>query len=129
MRKVISTKNAPAAIGPYSQAIEVSNMIFVSGQLPVNPETGNIEAEDVAGQTKQSFANLKAILAEADCSIDHVVKTTVFLADMSLFGEMNEVYGSQFSGDFPARSTFAVKALPKGALVEIEAIAVKKNTP
>jgi len=125
MRKVISTKNAPATIGPYSQAIEVSNMIFVSGQLPINPKTGNIESEDVAGQTRQSFNNLKAILAEAGCSIDNVVKTTVFLADMSLFGEMNEVYGNQFSCDFPARSAFAVKSLPKGALVEIEAIAVK----
>jgi 2-iminobutanoate/2-iminopropanoate deaminase len=125
MRKVISTKNAPAAIGPYSQAIEVSNMLFVSGQIPVNPETGKIEAEDIAGQTRQSFANLKAILAEAGCNIDQVVKTTVFLADMSLFEGMNEVYGSQFSGNFPARSAVAVKALPKGALVEIEAIVVR----
>lgn len=125
MRKVISTTQAPAAIGPYSQAIEVSNMIFVSGQLPVNPETGSIEAQDISGQTQQSLANLKAILSEAGCSLDAVVKTTVFLADMSLFEGMNEVYTSQFTGAFPARSTFAVKALPKGALVEIEAIAVK----
>lgn len=125
MRKIISTKNAPAAIGPYSQAIEVSNIIFVSGQIPVDPQTGKIEDEDIVGQTKQSFANLKAILAEAGCSIDCVVKTTVFLADMSLFEGMNQVYGSQFSGAFPARSTVAVKSLPKGALVEIEAVAVK----
>jgi len=124
MSKVISTKNAPAAIGPYSQAIEVSNMIFISGQLPVNPATGNIEAEDITGQTKQSFANLKAILSEAGCSVDAIVKTTVFLADMSLFEGMNEVYKAQFTGNFPARSAFAVKALPKGALVEIEAIAI-----
>jgi len=125
MRKVISTNLAPAAIGPYSQAIEVLNMIFVSGQIPVNPETGQIDAEDITGQTKQSFANLKAILKEAGCGIESVVKTTVFLADMSLFEGMNEVYKTQFTGTFPARSTIAVKALPKGALVEIEAIAVK----
>lgn len=126
MRKVISTTQAPAAIGPYNQAIEVSNMIFVSGQLPVNPLTGNIEALDITGQTHQSLANLKAILEEAGCSLDAVVKTTVLLADMSYFDGMNEVYKSQFTGSFPARSTFAVKALPKGALVEIEAIAVKE---
>ena len=125
MRKVISTNNAPAAIGPYSQAIEVSNMIFISGQIPVNPTTGKIDAEDIAGQTSQSFANLKAILAEAGSSMDNIVKTTVFLADMSLFEGMNNVYKTQFTGDFPARSAVAVKALPKGALVEIEAIAVK----
>ena len=125
LKKVISTKNAPAAIGPYSQAIEVSNMIFISGQLPVNPETGNIDSGDITGQTTQSFINLKAVLTEAGCSIESVVKTTVFLADMSLFEGMNEVYKKQFTGDFPARSAVAVKALPKGALVEIEAIAFK----
>jgi len=127
MRKVISTKKAPAAIGPYSQAIAVSNLLFVSGQIPVNPETGNIESGDIAGQTAQSFANLKAILAEAGCTIGQVVKTTVFLADMSLFEGMNEVYKTQFTGDYPARSAVAVKALPKGALVEIEAIAVREE--
>jgi 2-iminobutanoate/2-iminopropanoate deaminase len=125
IKKVISTKNAPAAIGPYSQAIEVSNMIFVSGQIPVNPETGKIDSEDITGQTMQSFSNLKAVLAEAGCSIENVVKMTVFLADMSLFEGMNEVYKKQFTGDFPARSAVAVKALPKGSLVEIEAIAFK----
>ncbi|MCE5174136.1 MAG: RidA family protein [Bacteroidales bacterium] len=125
MKKVISTKNAPAAIGPYSQAIEVSNMIFVSGQIPVNPETGKIDSEDITGQTMQSFTNLRAVLAEAGCSIENVVKTTVFLADMSLFEGMNEVYKKQFTGNFPARSAVAVKALPKGSLVEIEAIAFK----
>jgi len=125
MRKVISTNQAPAAIGPYSQAIEVSNMLFISGQIPVNPETGQIDAEDITGQTQQSFANLKAILAEAGCTLSNVVKTTVFLTDMSLFEGMNAIYASQFTNDFPARSTIVVKALPKGALVEIEAIAVK----
>lgn len=127
MRKIISTKKAPAAIGPYSQAIAVSNLLFVSGQIPVNPETGNIESGDIAEQTAQSFANLKAILAEAGCTIGQVVKTTVFLADMSLFQGMNEVYKTQFTGDYPARSAVAVKALPKGALVEIEAIVVREE--
>jgi len=125
MRKIISTNQAPAAIGPYSQAIEVSNMLFISGQIPVNPETGQIDAEDITGQTQQSFANLKAILAEAGCTLSNVVKTTVFLTDMSHFEGMNAIYATQFTDDFPARSTIAVKALPKGALVEIEAIAVK----
>ena len=125
MKKVIATTLAPAAIGPYSQAIEVSNMLFVSGQIPINPATGKMEGEDITAQTAQSFANLKAILAEAGLTIDHVVKTTVFLADMSLFEGMNEVYKSQFNRDFPARSAVAVKSLPKGALVEIEAIAAK----
>lgn len=125
MLKVISTKNAPAAIGPYSQAIEASNLIFISGQIPVNPQTGKIESDNITGQTVQSFANLKAILKKSGCSIDNIVKTTVFLADMSLFEGMNEVYKNQFSGNFPARSAFAAKALPKGALVEIEAIAIR----
>jgi len=125
MSKVISSKNAPEAIGPYSQAIEVSNFIFVSGQIPVDPKTGKIVSTDIAGQTVQSFVNVKAILSEAGCSIDNVVKTTVFLADMSLFEGMNEVYKNQFSGIYPARSAVAVKALPKGALIEIEVIAVR----
>jgi len=125
MSKVISSKNAPEAIGPYSQAIEVSNFIFVSGQIPVDPKTGKIVSTDIAGQTAQSFVNVKAILSEAGCSIDNVVKTTVFLADMSLFEGMNEVYKNQFSGIYPARSAVAVKALPKGALIEIEVIAVR----
>jgi 2-iminobutanoate/2-iminopropanoate deaminase len=125
MSKVISSKNAPEAIGPYSQAIEVSNFIFVSGQIPVDPKTGKIVSTDIAGQTAQSFVNVKAILSEAGCSIDNVVKTTVFLADMSLFEGMNEVYKNQFSGNYPARSAVAVKTLPKGALIEIEVIAVR----
>lgn len=125
MKKVIATKNAPAAIGPYSQAVEVNNVLFVSGQLPVDPATGEFASEDIKGQTAQVFKNLKAILTEAGYTIDQVVKTTVFLADMSLFAEMNAVYGEQFGETFPARSTIAVKGLPKNALVEIEAIASK----
>lgn len=124
MKKVISTTAAPKAIGPYSQAIEAGGMIFLSGQLPIDPATGTMP-EDIEAQTRQSFANIKAILAEAGCTVDHIVKTTVYLADMSLFAPMNEVYAQQFSGAFPARSAFAVKELPKQALVEIEVIAVK----
>jgi 2-iminobutanoate/2-iminopropanoate deaminase len=125
MKKIISTTNAPAAIGPYSQAIEVNNMLFVSGQLPIDPSTGEFASEEIKGQTSQVFKNIKSILTEAGYSIDNVVKTTVFLAEMSLFAEMNTIYGEHFGETFPARSTIAVKALPKNSLVEIEVIAVK----
>lgn len=124
MKKVISTKSAPAAIGPYSQAIDLGNMVFISGQIPVNPATGEIP-EGIKAQTAQSISNIKAILAEAGLTIDNVVKTTVFLADMSLFGDMNEVYGAEFTDPYPARSAVAVRELPKQVLVEIETIAVK----
>lgn len=124
MKKEISTKNAPGAIGPYSQAVEANGMIFVSGQLPINPATGEMP-KDINEQAMQSIANIKAVLAEAGCSLDNVVKTTVFLSDMSLFAGMNEVYSMAFSAPFPARSAFAVKELPKGAKVEIEVIAVR----
>lgn len=125
MKKVIYTEKAPAAIGPYSQAIEANGMIFISGQLPVVPSTGEIAQGGIEEQTKQSFENIKAILEEAGLTTANIVKTTVFLADMSLFTGMNSVYASYFSGEFPARSAFAVKELPKGALVEIESIAVR----
>jgi 2-iminobutanoate/2-iminopropanoate deaminase len=125
MKKVINTKNAPAAIGPYSQAIMSSGMLFISGQIPINPLSGIIESNDIKGQTLQVFNNIKAILDEADYCIDDIVKTTVLLSDMSLFTDMNEVYSSQFTGNYPARAAFAVKELPKGSLVEIEAIAMK----
>lgn len=125
MKKVIATTNAPAAIGPYSQAVQVGNMLFASGQLGIDPATGNFVEGAVKEQTAQAFKNVKAILTEAGYDISDVVKTTVFLADMSLFAEMNAVYAKYFEGDFPARSAVAVKALPKGALVEIESIAVR----
>ncbi|MDR2815620.1 MAG: RidA family protein [Proteiniphilum sp.] len=124
MKKVISTNNAPAAIGPYSQAVEANGMLFLSGMLPIDPSTGNIVPGGVKEQTTQIFDNIKAVLAAAGVSTDNIVKTTVFLEDMSLFGAMNEVYATRFTGTFPARSAFAVKALPKNALVEIEVIAV-----
>ena len=126
MKKVIFTEKATAAIGPYSQAIEVNGIVFVSGQLPVNPQTGEIVAGDVADQTAQSFENIKNILSEVGLSTANIVKTTVFLSDMSLFADMNKIYSNYFTEAFPARSAVAVKALPKGAFVEIECIAVKE---
>ncbi len=122
MKKAISTPKAPGAIGPYSQAIVTGNLIFVSGQLPINPETGEMP-EDIKGQTAQSIENIKAILEEAGSSLDKVVKSTVYLVDIILFGEMNEVYGQYFTGVCPARAAFSVRELPKKALVEIEVVA------
>ena len=123
MKEVISTNAAPGAIGPYSQAIKVGNMLYCSGQIPVDPATGTIP-EGIKAQTAQSLANVKAILAAAGASIENVVKTTVFLAAMCLFGEMNEVYAQNFTEPFPARSAVAVRELPKQVLVEIEVIAI-----
>ena len=122
MKEVIATTAAPGAIGPYSQAIKAGNLLFCSGQIPVDPATGTVP-EGIKAQTAQSLANVKAILAAAGASIDNVVKTTVFLADMSLFGEMNEVYAQNFNEPFPARSAVAVRDLPKQVLVEIEVFA------
>ncbi|ALO30322.1 RidA family protein [Porphyromonas gingivalis] len=125
MKKVINTKNAPAAIGPYSQAILMGNMLYASGQLGLDPATGNFVPGGVTEQTEQVFKNIRAILEEAGLTIANVVKTTCFLADMSDFAAMNAVYEKQFTGDFPARSAVAVKTLPKNGLVEIEIIAIK----
>lgn len=125
MKKIIATNNAPAAIGPYSQAVEVNGIIFVSGQLPIDPATGAFPEGGIKEQTAQSFANIKAILAEAGLTTDNIVKTTVLLADIADFAAMNEVYATQFGQTFPARSAFAVKDLPKNALVEIEVIAAR----
>lgn len=122
---IISSPNAPAAIGPYSQAIEANGMVFVSGQLPVDPATGEFAEGGITELTRQSLTNLKAILSEAGLTLDNVVKTTVFLADMADFAEMNTEYAAHFTGTKPARSAVAVKTLPKGARVEIEAIAVR----
>lgn len=122
MKEVISSKKAPGAIGPYSQGIKAGGLVFVSGQLPIDAATG-IMAEGIEQQTRQSLTNIQHILAEAGLTMNDVVKTTVFLADMSLFGDMNKVYATFFEKDCPARSAVAVKALPKDALVEIECIA------
>ena len=123
--KQISTQNAPAAIGPYSQAIEVNGFVYASGQLPIDPATGAFPEGGVKEQTRQSILNVKAILEEAGLALSNVVKTTVYLADMGDFAAMNEVYSQFFAQPFPARSATAVKALPKGALVEVEVIAAR----
>lgn len=124
-KKIINTSNAPAPIGPYNQAVQIGGFLFISGQIAINPATGNIEALDVIGETHQIMHNLKAILAAAGMDFSHVAKTTIFLSDMSLFAAVNEVYGKYFQNDFPARETVAVKGLPKNVNVEISMIAGK----
>ena len=123
--KTIHTNNAPAAIGPYSQAIEVNGFIFASGQIPIDPSTGNFVEGGIKEQTKQAITNAKNILKEAGTDLAHVVKTTVYLANMADFAAMNEVYATFFQQPFPARSAVAVKDLPKDALVEVEVLAYK----
>ena len=125
MNTPIHTPNAPAAIGPYSQAVQAGNMLFVSGQIPVDPATGAFAGADIATQTRQSLTNVKNILEAAGFSLTDVVKTTVLLADIADFTAMNAIYAEFFTAPCPARACFAVKDLPKGALVEIEAIACK----
>jgi 2-iminobutanoate/2-iminopropanoate deaminase len=125
MKQIIQTNSAPAAIGPYSQAVRAGNMLFASGQLGIDPATGNFVEGGVKEQTVQVFKNIRAILSEAGYTLTDVVKTTVFLADMTDFAVVNEIYASQFEGDFPARSAVAVKTLPKNGRVEIEIIAIK----
>jgi 2-iminobutanoate/2-iminopropanoate deaminase len=122
MKEIISTENAPSAIGPYSQAVKTGNMVFVSGQIPIDPATGNFVSDDVAAQTEQVLRNLSAVLEAAGSSLNNVVKTTVFLADMNDFAVMNEVYAKYFSENKPARATVQAARLPRDARVEIEAI-------
>lgn len=125
MNKAISTPNAPAAIGPYSQAIEAAGTIYVSGQLPLVPETGKFAEGGIKEETRQSFRNIQNILAQAGLTLQNVVKVTVLLNDINDFAQVNEAYAEFFSEPYPARSAFAVQALPKGANIEIEAIAVR----
>ena len=125
MKRIINSANAPAAIGPYSQAVEANGTLYISGQLPINPAAGKIEATDITTQTEQVFANINAILTEAGYTFADVVKSTVFLSDIANFGGMNEVYKKYYQTECPARSAFAVKALPLNGLVEIETIAAK----
>ena len=124
--KAISTEKAPAAIGPYSQAIQVGNLVYTSGQIPIDPATGMIVKGGIKEQTLQSLTNVKAILEEVGLTMSNVLKTTVFMADMRDFADMNSVYAEFFTEPYPARSAVAVKTLPKGALVEIEVIAEVK---
>lgn len=124
-KRIITTKDAPAPIGPYSQAVQAGNLLFISGQVGINPKTGTVDANDVASETHQVMHNLKAILAEAEIDFSRVLKTTIFLSDMSHFSAVNEVYGKYFNGDFPARETVAVKGLPRNVNVEISMIAMK----
>ena len=123
MKKVISTTKAPSAIGPYSQAIQVGNIIYTSGQIPIDPATGSFVEGGIKEQTRQSLLNVKAILEEVGLTMGNVVKTMVFMADMNDFADMNAVYAEFFTEPYPARSAVAVKTLPKGALVEIEVVA------
>lgn len=125
MKKIIATENAPQAIGPYSQAVARGNFLFTSGQLGLDPKTGNFVEGGVTEQTEQVIRNLKAVLEKAGFSLENVVKTTCFLADMNDFAAMNEVYRKHFTSDYPARSAVAIKTLPKNGLVEIEAICCK----
>lgn len=123
-KQIINTNNAPAPIGPYNQSVKAGGFLFISGQIPLVPATGELVTSGIKDEAHQVMRNLKAILDEAKLTFEHVVKTTIFLTDMSLFGEVNEVYGSYFTGDAPARETVAVKGLPKAVNVEISMIAV-----
>ncbi len=125
MKKIISTKNAPAAIGPYSQATEAGGLIFISGQLPINPATGELAPADIKLQTEASLKNIEAILQSEGLTLENVLKTTVLMADLGQFAQMNEVYGKFFPKNPPARAAYGVAALPKAALVEIEAVAAR----
>lgn len=124
-RTIINTPNAPAPIGPYNQAIQSGNMLFISGQICIDPATGQLRNKDIQEETHQVMHNLKSILTAAGMDFGHVVKTTIFITDMNRFGEINEVYGKYFTSDFPARETVQVSALPKFVNVEISMIAVK----
>jgi 2-iminobutanoate/2-iminopropanoate deaminase len=123
MKKIINTPLAPAPIGPYSQAVQTGNMLFVSGQIAFDPATNELLLSDIKTETTRVMENLKAILTAANTDFDHVVMTTIFLSDMSLFAAVNEVYGSYFTQDFPARATVAVKTLPRSVNVEIAVVA------
>lgn len=125
MKTIINTNNAPAPIGPYNQAVVTGNLIFVSGQIPMDAATGEIISSDIKAETKKVMENIEAILTEAGSDFDQIIKTSIFLTDMQSFAQVNEVYGSYFTANFPARETVQVSALPKGVNVEISVIALK----
>ena len=124
MKQIIKTTNAPAPIGPYSQAVKAGNFLFVSGQVAINPESGELNIGNIEEETHQVMRNLKAVLLEAGLTFDHVIKSTIFLSDMGTFAQVNEVYGQYFTADFPARETVQVSVLPKNVNVEISVIAI-----
>ncbi|MDI9364537.1 MAG: RidA family protein [Flavobacterium sp.] len=124
LKQIITTPNAPAPIGPYNQAVQAGNWLFISGQVALVPATGELVTSGIKDETKQVMENLKAILTEANIAFDNIVKTTIFLSDMLLFADVNEVYGSYFTGNYPARETVAVKGLPRNVNVEISMIAI-----
>jgi 2-iminobutanoate/2-iminopropanoate deaminase len=126
MKKIIFSDKAPKPIGPYNQAVMVDNFVFISGTLGISLETGNLVDGGIGAETRQVFVNLKAVLESANLSLDNIVKTTVFMTDLSKFAEMNNIYNEYFTKDYPARATIQVAALPKGACIEIEAIALVK---
>jgi len=126
MKEAIATQQAPAAIGPYSQAVRAGDAVFLSGQIPLDPATGQLVTGDITAQTRRVMESLRAVLAAAGCDFSHVVRTTIYLTDLGNFASVNEAYGSYFQPPFPARATVQVAALPRGAQVEIDAIAVKK---
>jgi 2-iminobutanoate/2-iminopropanoate deaminase len=125
-KQIINTEKAPAPIGPYNQSVKAGGFLFISGQIAFEPTSGELVKGDTKTETHQCMKNLEAILNEAKLTFEHVVKTTIFLSDMSLFAEVNEVYGGYFKGDFPARETIAVKGLPRGVNIEISMIAVER---
>ena len=125
MKKIIATKNAPAAIGPYSQAVEAGGLLFISGQLPIDPASGSMAPAEIKAQTEAVIKNLEGVLKSEGLTLENVLKTTVYMADLGQFAAMNEVYGRFFAANPPARATIEVKALPKAALVEIEAVAAR----
>ena len=125
-KKIINTENAPAPIGPYNQSVMAGGFLFISGQIPIDPSSGNLVTAGIKSEAHQCMKNIEAILDEAKLTFEHVVKTTIFLSDMNLFADVNEVYGSYFKGDHPARETVAVKGLPKDVNVEISMIAVER---
>jgi 2-iminobutanoate/2-iminopropanoate deaminase len=129
MKKIVSTTEAPAAVGPYSQAVRIGQFVFTAGQIPLDPKSGQIVSEDISEQARRVLDNLTAVLAAENLTFNHIIKTTIFLTDMNDFAAVNEVYASYFTEQPPARSTVAVSALPKGARVEIECIAVSDQTP
>ncbi|WP_316826662.1 RidA family protein [Pedobacter miscanthi] len=124
MKQIINTTNAPAPIGPYSQAVQAGNFLFVSGQVAINPENGELNISNIEAETHQVMRNLKAVLLEAGLTFDHVVKSTIFLSDMGTFAQVNEIYGQYFTAEFPARETVQVSVLPKNVNVEISVIAI-----